>query len=118
MRQIVSDDAIQAAFDYLNEQGGAAAQAKADLIIAEFRRKKVRAQLILKSEEKTMGLREAEADCHPDYWDACQAEAAAVKEVGWHQHQRARADAICSAWQTQESSRRALGRVVASVTPA
>ena len=102
---------IQAAFDYLNEQGEAAAQAKADLILAEFRRKKVRAQLILKSERQTMALKEADAESHADYSKACEEEAEAAREMAWHHHQRARTDAIISAWQTQESSRRALARV-------
>ena len=111
MRQIVSEEAIQAAFDYLNEQGAKAAQAKADIIIAEFRRKRVRAQLILASKQTTAVMREADAESHPDYWEACQQEAEAAQAMYWHQHQRVRSDAIIEAWRTEQSNSRSLSRV-------
>jgi hypothetical protein len=108
---LVTEAMLQAAFDYFNEQGPAAAQARADLVIAEYRRKKARAAIILASSERTMMLREAEAECHPDVYDATMAEADAVKAVEWHRHQRARADAIVEAWRTQEATVRGLSRV-------
>ena len=108
---LVSQSMIQAVFDYLNEQGDASAQAHADLILAEFRRKKCRAALIFNSTEKTMGMREAEAECHPDYEEACVVEAKCAERVAWHRHQKSRADAICDAWRTEQSTNRSLSRV-------
>lgn len=107
---LVSDKMIQAAFDYLHEQGAAAAQARADLIIAEYRRKKARGQIILDSIEKTMAMREAEADCHPDYEEACITEAKCAERVEWHRHQLKRAEAIIEAWRTEQSNARTMGR--------
>ena len=109
---LVTEEMLQGAFDYFNEQGAAAAQAKADLVIAEYRRKKARAKIILQSRERTMTLREAEADCHPDVYEACQAEAEATKAVEWHRHNRARADAIVEAWRSEQANIRGMGRMV------
>jgi hypothetical protein len=108
---LVTDVMVESAFEYLNTQGEAAAQAKADLIIAEHRRKKTRAEIIVRSPERTMGMKEAEAECHPDYWEAGLVEADAAKAVEWHRHNRARAEAIIEAWRTQESTNRSLGKI-------
>lgn len=107
---LVTDDMLNAAFEYFNEQGNAAAQAKADLVMAEYKRKKARASVILSSPERTITLKEAEADCHPSVYEACLVEAEAVKAVEWHRHQRARAEAIVEAWRTQEANIRGMGK--------
>jgi ABC-type Fe3+-citrate transport system substrate-binding protein len=108
---LVTDAMIQAAFDYFNEQAEAAAQAKADLVIAEYRRKKTRAGVILHSLERTIALREAEADSHPSVEQACTVEAEATKRVEWHRHMRARAEAIIAAWRTQEANQRGMSHI-------
>ena len=107
---LVTEAMLNAAFDYLNEQGESAAQARADLVIAEYRRKKARAAIILASRERTITLREAEAECHPDVYEASMVEAEATKAVEWHRHQRSRAEAIIEAWRTQEATVRGLAR--------
>lgn len=107
---LVSETLLEAAFSYYHEQGEAAAQAKADLILAEHRRRKTRSRLILESTEKTMGMREAEADCHPDFDEACVVEAKCAERVEWHRHQRARADAIIEAWRSEQANNRGLMR--------
>lgn len=107
---LVSEALAQNAFDYFHNQGEAAAQAKADLIIAEYRRKKTRAGLIGECEEKTIALKEAWAECHEDYEAAIIVEAQAAKEVEWHRHMRARSEAILDAWRTEQASNRNLAR--------
>jgi len=102
---------LQAAFDYLNTQGETAAQARADLIIAEHRKKQCRARLILASSRGSAGLREAEADSSKEYEQAFLVEAEAAQRVEWHRHQKSRSDAILAAWRTQESSARELTKI-------
>ena len=108
---IVSEKMLQAAFDYYHDQGDDAAQAKANLILAEHRRKKTRSRLILASVEKTMGLREAEADCSPEYEEACVVESQCAERVEWHRHMRARSDAIIEAWRSLQANERGLRRI-------
>lgn len=109
---IVTDEMLEASFSYFRDQAEAAAQAKADLILAEYRRKKTLSRLILESSEKSLGMKEAEALCHPDTEEAYIVEAQCNKVVEWHRHQKARAEAIVQAWQTQESTRRSMGKFV------
>lgn len=111
MRLLITDEMIDAAVEYLNEQGDAAAQAYADVHIAEFRRKSERARLILRSIEKTDAMRSAFAESHPDYEKAYRAEAEAIKALQWHKHQMSRAEGIRAAWQTQSSNFRDLGKI-------
>lgn len=108
---LVSQEMIEAVFDYLNDQCDAAAQAKADLIIAEFRRKKKFSELKLKSLETTVAMKDAWAESHPEYEKAWLYEAECEKAVEWHKRQQMRADAITSAWQTESANRRNISRV-------
>jgi hypothetical protein len=107
----VSEAMVQAAFDYLNDQADAASQARADLVLSEHRRKRVRAQLLRSAPTGTTDQRNAWAESHDDYWEACKQEAEAVKADNWHRHQKARAMAIIDAWRTLESTMRQTSRV-------
>jgi hypothetical protein len=102
---------IQAAFDYLDDKDGTAAQAFADAVIAEARRKATRASLVLRSEERTQGMKEAEAECHPDLAEAYVVEAQAVKAVEWHRRQKSRAEAVIETWRSEQANERGLRRV-------
>lgn len=108
---LISNEMVQAAFDYLNDAADAAAKAKADRVLAEHRRKKVLAELTLEASQKTADLRKAWAESHPTYWDACQAEANAVRADEWHRMNRAKAEALVSAWQTENANLRATTRI-------
>lgn len=108
---LITDKAVQAAFDYLNEAADAAAKARADRILAEHKRKKVLAELLLEQKEGSADRRKAAAEAHPDYWSVCQEEANAVRADTWHGHQKARAMAIIEAWRTEQSNIRSAGRV-------
>ena len=108
---IVSEALAQSAFDYMDTQGDCAAQATADAIIAEFRKKKAYAAVVRASDEKTIAMKEYEADGHPDYEEAVIVFAQAQAEVERHKHNRKRAEAIIEAWRTQESTARGLRKV-------
>jgi hypothetical protein len=108
---LVEEKHVQAAFDYLNDGASAAAIARMNKVMAEHTRKSVRARLYLESDQKTQGEKNAAAECHPEYLEACQAEAEAVRADEWHRHQKARADAIISAWRTERSDLRGAMKV-------
>jgi hypothetical protein len=108
---LITDSMVSAAFDYLNEAADAAAKARADRILAEHKRKKVLAELLLGTEKGSADLRKAAAEAHPDYWEACKAEAEAVRADSWHHHQKGRAVAVIEAWRTEQSNLRQTSRV-------
>lgn len=112
MRQLITDEQIQAAFDYLHEGGEAAAQAAADRLIAAHRLDKAFSELLLKAPGKLPAdMRKAWAKAQPEYWEACEVEAQALRMLEWHKHMKVRADAVISAWRTEQASSRGLQRI-------
>jgi hypothetical protein len=111
MRQLITDEIIDAAFAYLHEGAEAAAQAAADRLIAAHRLEKVFSELLLQAPGKSADLRKAWAKAHPDYWKACEVEGDALRMLEWHRHQKVRADAVVSAWRTEQASSRSIGRM-------
>jgi hypothetical protein len=107
---LISQDAIQSAFDYLEGESESAAQAKADVVLAEYRVKSARARLILAApkELRSVDLRKAWAESHEDYVGAYEDEARATKQWELHLRMKTWAEATYRAWQTQESSERSL----------
>lgn len=106
MNRLVSMDMVSNALQYLSEGIDEAAAAKAERVRAEFNRKKVRAQII-RDTDGPMTIREATAECHPDYETACEREAEAVRVDELHRLNRNKADAVISAWQTESATLRA-----------
>src|SRR5208283_3401632 len=103
---LISESAIQSAFDYLEGESESAAQAKADVVLAEYRVKSVRARLVLAAprELRSVDLRKAWAESHEDYVGAYEDEARATKQWELHSRMKTWAEATYRAWQTQESS--------------
>jgi hypothetical protein len=108
---LITEKMVQAAFDYLNDAADAAAKARGDRILAEHRRKKVLAELLIEQEGGTVDLRRAKAEADHDYWKACQDEAEAVRMDAWHSHQKGKAMAIIDAWRTEQSNLRQTSRI-------
>jgi hypothetical protein len=112
MKQLITEELINAAFEYLNEGASAAAQAAADRLIASHRLDKVFSELLLAAPPKLPAdMRKAWAKSQPEYWTACEQEAETVRTLEWHKHQKVRADAIVSAWRTEQASARGIGRM-------
>lgn len=107
----INDETCDAAVEYLHSCGEEAATAFANRQLAEFYRKAKRAALILRSPEKSLGLREAWAESHEEYLDSCRAEAEAVRVVEWHRHQMTRAKAVLEVWRSINARERELSRV-------
>lgn len=104
---IIPEEAVQAAFDWLLSSSNDVAAARANLIRAEFKAKKVHARIFLRA-TGSVESRKAQATDHPDYEEAM--ERVFVAEETWTrlQDQRSKAEAILEAWRTQEASQRAI----------
>lgn len=105
--KLIADEAIEEALNYLATSADIAAAARAARIRGEFERKRVRSRLILQSNEKTMGLKEAWAECHPDYVAACEKEIEAVEADEFYRNKRNACDAIIEAWRSEQANNRA-----------
>lgn len=111
MKPLVTDEMLQAAFDYMHEGAQLAAQAKADRLLAEHRREKIFSELLLKAPGKSADQRRAWAKAHDDHWRACVVEAQCEKDLEEHRRRLVQAQAIVEAWRTESASARHLGRM-------
>lgn len=108
---LITEKMVHVAFDYLHDAADAAAMAKHNRILAEHRRKKILAELMLEADKRTADMRKAWAESHPVYWEACKEEAEAVRADEWHRMQKAKAEAVIDAWRTENANQRSAGRV-------
>lgn len=107
MSRLISDDKIEAALHFLATSSEDIAAARAMRLRSEFRRKRVRAELIRKANESNAQLRDAWAESHPDYAEACENECLAVEKDEFLRDRRNGADAILEAWRSEGASLRA-----------
>ena len=77
------------------------------LLRAEFKRKRVRAKLILESNQPSAIAREAWAEAHSLYHEACEEEVRAVEADERARAERNKADTILEVYRTQEATLRA-----------
>ena len=98
---------VEEALNYLAASSDHIAAARAMRLRAEFKRKRVRAKLILDSNQSSAVAREAWAEAHPLYHEACEEE---VRAVEADEHARAegnKAETIIETYRTEEATRRA-----------
>lgn len=105
----IHDDQVQAAFDCLHEQTHAKARAAYEY--AERRLKVALAKAQLAAEGKTVGERDANAQTSPDYQAALKSFHLIAETYYFERDRRDAASAVIEAWRTQQSDRRAMGRV-------
>jgi len=108
MRQIVSDEKVETAFDWLAEQGGNSAQAKAEKELAEGMIKALKAEVFLQS-EGTVAERQAKADCHPRVIAGIKEFARAAGADNFHVNERKTHTITIEVWRTEQSNMRSLG---------
>lgn len=108
---IISEELVHTAVDYLTTMSQAAAEAKGNLVRAEYHRKRIRARLILASEQKSQGLREADAEAHDDYAEICEKLAMCEQAYEWHRNERNKCEVVTEMWRTEQASLRGLRRV-------
>jgi len=112
VKQLITDEQIEAVFAYLRDGAEVAAQAKADVSIADFRVEKAFSELLLQAPKGLPAdMRKAWAKAHPDYEKAVIIAAECEKQLELHRRLLMQATATIDAWRTQSSSERALGRM-------
>lgn len=107
---IVSDEVVQKAFDWLEENREASAAAKALRIRAEYCVKQAKAQAFLTADGNN-AVREAEAITSDLVKSAIENEIEAIKQDEFHRNQRSRCAALIDAWRTEQSNQRTMARV-------
>lgn len=108
--KLLTDEQVQAAFDWILRDSAATAAARAQVLRTEFRMKKVHARLMLQA-DGAMDVRKATATCHPEYEAASEAYFAAEEEWTRQLEQRRKCELIVEAWRTQSSNERGIQRM-------
>ena len=98
---------VEEALNYLATSSDHGAAARAMRLRAEFKRKRVRAKLILESNQPSAIAREAWAEAHALYHEACEEEVRAVEADEQARAERNKAETIIEAWRTQNANQRA-----------
>ena len=107
MTRLVTDEMVEEALNYLSTSSDHIAAARAMRLRAEFKRKRVRAKLILESNQPSAVAREAWAEAHPLYHEACEEEVRAVEADEHARAERNKAETIIETYRTEEATRRA-----------
>lgn len=107
MSRLVTDEMVEEALNYLATSSDHIAAARAMRLRAEFKRKRVRAKLILDSNQPSAVTREAWAEAHPVYHEACEEEVRAVEADEHARAERNKAETIIETYRTEEATRRA-----------
>ena len=107
MTRLVTDEMVEEALRYLATSSDHIASARAMRLRAEFKRKRVRAKLILESNQSAAITREAWAEAHSLYHEACEEEVRAVEADEHARAERHKADTILEVYRTQEATLRA-----------
>ncbi len=108
--KLLTEEQVQAAFDWMLSNSMATAAARAMVLRTEFRMKKVHARLMLNA-DGAMDIRKATATCHPEYETASEAYFAAEEEWTKQLEQRRKCELIIEAWRTQSSNERGIARM-------
>lgn len=107
MTRLVTDAMVEEALNYLATSSSHIAAARAIRLRAEFKRKRVRAKLILESNQSSAVAREAWAEAHSLYHEACEEEVRAVEADEHARAERNKADTILEVYRTEEATHRA-----------
>jgi len=107
MTKFVTDDMMEEALTFLATHSALGAEARSDRFKAEHARNRIRANLILTSNEKTSAMKEAWAEQHELYAEAVDNEAEAIRNDEYYRAERNRADAIIEAWRSEQANQRA-----------
>lgn len=107
MSRLITDEMVEAALEYLATASDHIAAARANRLRAEFKRKRIRAKLMLQSNQASASMREAWAEAHQLYFDACEEEVAAVEADEKAREERNKASTVIEAWRTENANRRA-----------
>lgn len=104
---IIPDTKAMQAFDWLRENAGPAAAARAERERAEWNVKQVKARLQRAANEGTVQAREDAALTHPDFQAAIDRLCEAIQTDEEFRNNRNRAEALLDAWRTASANERA-----------
>jgi hypothetical protein len=105
---MISDEDVERALDYLRDNVGDAARARAVRIFVTEFRKTLKAQIMKENVEMPLGAQEREAYADPRYVEHLEAIRDAVEADAKHEFLRKAAEAKIEAWRTQSSNERAM----------
>ena len=108
---IVSEKNVQTALEYLAIDPHPLALAIKDVTDAENKAKQTFARLFLSYNTGPIAEREARATCNPEYMQAKDEEADAIKEVERHRSRKRAAEMLLEVWRTENANARAAERI-------
>lgn len=108
---LITDDMVSAALDYLALDPHPCALAKAEMVHAENLRKKKYSALFLKAEGKTVAEREAWAETNAEYDFAQSHEVEKIREFEAQKARTVSAQTITEMWRSVQANNRAAERV-------
>jgi citrate synthase len=111
MKEIISDDDVQKALDYLRLNAPKAAQARANKVYMEEFRKTVKAQLMTVYSALPVNAQEREAYRSKAYTDHLTALKEAVYQDELNRWGMVAATSTIEAWRTQNANRRGEGKL-------
>lgn len=111
MKEIVTDDDVQAALDYLRYKAKEAAEAKAHRLYMVEYRKTMKANVMQMHLDKPLAAQEREAYRSKEYIAHLDALKAAIQDDVFHEWKRVASEATIEAWRTQNANRRGEGKL-------
>lgn len=110
MRFVIKDETVHAAFNWLEENAGQGAAAKAMRQRAEDDKKAAKARAFLEA-SGTVGEREAQAILSEGYKTACEMEYAAIEADELFRNHRSKCTAIIECWRSCQATERQMAKV-------
>ena len=107
---IVTDDMVERALTYLNEQPHPLARARKDVLVAENKARQIFARALLMA-DGPVDSRKATAETTPDYIKAKAAEVEATLMLEDHRQRVRGAEFVIECWRTENANIRAAERV-------
>jgi len=111
MKEIVTDDDVQNALDFLRYKAKEAAEAKAHRLYMVEYRKTMKANVMQTHLDKPLAAQEREAYRSEEYIAHLDALKAAITQDVFYEWGRAAAEATIEAWRTQNANRRGEGKL-------
>jgi dynactin complex subunit len=110
MRFVIKDETVHAAFNWLDENAGEGAAAKAMRQRCEDAKKAAKARAFLAADGNN-AEREAQAILSPEYEEACNAEAIAIQADETFRNERSKCAAIIECWRSCQATERQMAKV-------
>lgn len=108
---MISDSDIEKALDYLRDNAQKVGVIRAQRAYLEEYRKVVKAQIMRENDDKPLGVQEAIAYADNRYKKHLEAMREAIESDEYHRWMLTAAQAKIEAWRTQQSNKRAEGKL-------